>query len=148
MLKPTERKNKRYLAYSLSGRDAALVNEPELRNSLFSAVLSFFGELGMAELGFKFISFSAKERIVLVECARGEERKLMACFALLTNIAGKSARPAYLSTSGTLLTLRERHNIERTTRFARNVPAGHGIEGGRRGKRDINTRRHERGAKT
>ncbi len=112
MLKPTERKNKRYLAFSISGRDAALVNEPELRNSLFQAVLSFFGELGMAELGFKFISFSAQERIALVECARGGERKLMACLALLTNIAGKSARPAYLSTSGTLLTLRERHGLQ------------------------------------
>jgi len=132
MLKPTERKNKRYLAYSLTGRDAALVNEAELRNSLFQTVLSFFGELGMSELGFKFISFNAKERVVLVECARGYERKLMACFALLTNIAGKACRPAYLSTSGTLLKLRERHNLE----------------GGRRGKRDINTRRHESGAKT
>jgi RNase P/RNase MRP subunit POP5 len=148
MLKPTERKNKRYLAYSLTGRDANLVNEPELRNALFQAVLAFFGELGMAELGFKLISFNARERSVLVECSRGQERKLMACFALLTNIAGKSCRPAYLSTSGTLLKLRERHGIERTQRFARNVSGGHGIEGGRRGKRDINTRSHERGAKT
>ncbi len=104
-MRPSERAKKRYLLYKVIGPEKEQASESQAKEAIYKSVMKFFGELAYSELYFKIVEQRNGQGIL--RCRRGKEVELVSCLALMSEIAGKRARPMPLRTSGTLKSLRE-----------------------------------------
>ncbi|MEM2963057.1 MAG: Rpp14/Pop5 family protein [Candidatus Anstonellales archaeon] len=95
----------RYLLFRVVGKDAELTNEKEVRNFIFSYLLSFFGQEGFARLAFKLISYNPYKKEGILRCERSNLGRLIGAFAISGRIGEQEARIECLSSSGTLKSL-------------------------------------------
>ncbi|MCX8175201.1 MAG: hypothetical protein N3E51_03280 [Candidatus Micrarchaeota archaeon] len=100
-MKPTERFRQRYVAFSLAveGKPPSATEAKRLVHEHF---LSFFGELGIASLAFKLVSYEEGSGMGIVRCERSAVEETILCMALLSEWEGRSARMEPISTSGTI----------------------------------------------
>ncbi len=100
-MKPSERFKRRYVSFSLA-LDGAPPNSSEAKSVVHEHFLSFFGELGIAELAFKLVKYDAGSGKGILRCERGKMEETIFCMACLSSVGVKKARLEPLSTSGTI----------------------------------------------
>lgn len=98
----SKRERKRYVLFEVLN---ANVNEKDFYFGFWIDLLSFFGSKGLAEINPKIVFF--KDNKVIVKCARGRERELIAGTAFINKIRNKSVIINPVLTSGTIRTLKE-----------------------------------------
>jgi len=95
---------KRYVLFSLRGIEPG---EDELKRSLYSEALAFFGELGLSYAALKLVSYDTKSKTGIIRCERTHLERVLGFLALLSSLGGSPARIIALRSSGTLKSLQE-----------------------------------------
>jgi RNase P/RNase MRP subunit POP5 len=104
-MKPTQRFNQRYVSFRLA-LDGAALPYSEAKDCVHSHFLSFFGEIGVAGLAFKFVKYDDKTGKGIIRCERGKVDETVFCMACLSTRNGKAARLEPLATCGTITRLK------------------------------------------
>lgn len=100
-MKPSERFKKRYVSFVVT-LDGAPMPFGAAKECVHSHFLSFFGELGIASLAFKFVKYDGKSGKGIVRCERGMIEETIFCMACMSQYQGKKCRLMPLSASGTI----------------------------------------------
>lgn len=105
----TLRIGRRYIRFEIISNYSP--SKRELEKLIQNAVLTLFGEYGYSHIMPMLITWDDASRSGIVRCARGEEEKLKAAFALLPNLGGEKAHVRIWAVSGTLRKLRRGQHI-------------------------------------
>lgn len=106
-LKPTLRENKRYAAFSVKCEKGKL-KEEEVRRVVYSGLLGFLGEFGVAKARAKFLEFDGERQVGVLQCVREEVERVKAALALIGEANGVKARVEVVRVSGLIGRLKER----------------------------------------
>lgn len=106
-LKPTLRENKRYVAFRVSWANGKM-NEIEAKKIVYSGLLNFLGELGVARARAKFLEFDGEGQVGVLQCVREEVERVKAALALIGEANGVKARVEVVRVSGLIGRLKER----------------------------------------
>lgn len=93
---------RRYILFEYRGRDA---DEAQLKRSLYSEALRFFGELGLSHAALKLVAYDKAKKKGIVRCERDYLERVLGFLALLDSLEGAEARIVALKSSGTLKSL-------------------------------------------
>jgi ribonuclease P/MRP protein subunit POP5 len=93
---PTMRKKRRYIHFKFECSRA--LSESEARDELYSAILSFLGELGFSKANPKLVEFDDNSGILM--CSNQELQNVKAALALVSKIKGEDGCIRVLKVSG------------------------------------------------
>jgi ribonuclease P/MRP protein subunit POP5 len=96
MLIPTMREKRRYVYFTFECNSQLAENEA--REELYSAILSFLGELGFSKANPKLVEF--KDNSGVLRCANSEVQRVKAALALKNKIKGENGCIRVLKVSG------------------------------------------------
>jgi RNase P/RNase MRP subunit POP5 len=97
---------RRYLALKIEGVQE--IDEKELKNTVWNAVLRLFGEYGASKMGLFFISYDSTKKYAVLRCTNTALNMVRASLASITEINLKPSAIHVLGISGTLKSLREK----------------------------------------
>lgn len=97
---------RRYLALKIEAVQE--IEERELKNTVWNAVLRLFGEYGASKMGLFFISYDAIKNYAVLRCTNTALDIVRASLASITEINLKPSAIHVLGISGTLKSLREK----------------------------------------
>ncbi len=97
---------RRYLALKIEAVQE--IDEKELKNTVWNAVMRLFGEYGASKMGLFFISYDATKNYAVLRCTNTALDMVRASLASITEINLKPAAIHVLGVSGTLKSLREK----------------------------------------
>ncbi len=102
----TKRVRKRYLALRVESDQN--VNERDLMDAVWSAVLKLFGEYGASQTNLRFIKHELERSYMVIHCSHLALENVRASIASITEIQGKPAVVHVIGVSGTLRGLRKK----------------------------------------
>ncbi len=102
----TKRVRKRYLALRVESDQN--VNERDLMDAVWSAVLKLFGEYGASQTNLRFIKYELERSYMVIHCSHLALENVRASIASITEIQGKPAVVHVIGVSGTLRGLRKK----------------------------------------
>jgi ribonuclease P/MRP protein subunit POP5 len=97
---------RRYLALKVEALQE--IDEKELKNTVWNAVLRLFGEYGASKTGLFFVSYDSTKNYAILRCTNAALDMVRASLASTTEINLKPAAIHLLGISGTLKSLREK----------------------------------------
>ena len=106
MIVPTMRKKKRYLHFNLEC--PCNISETEAREEIYSAILSFLGELGFSKVNPKLVEFDASSKSGILRCSNNEVQNVKAALALVNKVKGGEGCIRVLKVSGIMSRLNPR----------------------------------------
>jgi ribonuclease P/MRP protein subunit POP5 len=102
----TKRVRKRYLALRVESDQH--VNERDLMDAVWNAVLNLFGEYGASQTNLRLIKYDPERSYMVVHCSHLALENVRASIASITEIQGKPAVIHVMGVSGTLKGLRKK----------------------------------------
>jgi len=102
----TKRMRKRYLALKVVSEH--FVNERDVVDAVWSAVLKLFGEYGASQANLSLMDADLQRNYVVVRCFHTALERVRASIASITEINGKPAVIHVTGVSGTLRTLHKK----------------------------------------
>lgn len=102
---PTLREKKRYILFELNSPE--LLNEKEVKHAITDVLLRLFGEVGYADLNAQLMEWNPQKKQGILRCALALEHQCKAALLFVKEVAGKSATPKTLKTSGTIAKLKK-----------------------------------------
>ena len=102
----SRRPRRRYLHLAVESEQ--LVNEEDIANSIWSAILRLFGEYGASQVKLTIIEYSPQRNCAIVRCSHKALRMVKASIASITEINGKPFAIHVVTMSGTLKALRKK----------------------------------------
>jgi len=101
MVKPSQRFKKRYVSFmfTVDGKPPAYAVAKEC---VHTHILSFFGELGVSSLAFKFVKYHDGTGKGLIRCAKDKVDETLFSMACLSSCNKAPARLMPLSVGGTI----------------------------------------------
>jgi len=102
----SRRLRKRYLALKIVSEQP--VNERDIMNAVWKAVLQLFGEYGASKAGLSLIECNSQKNYVILRCSHTAVDVVRASVASITEMNGKPAVMHVLGVSGTLRALRRK----------------------------------------
>ena len=91
---------KRYLALRVVSEQH--VNERDLMDAVWDAVLELFGEYGASQTNLRLIEYYIERSYVVVRCSHTTLERVRASIASITEVKGKPAVIHVMGVSGTL----------------------------------------------
>jgi len=102
----SKRMRRRYLALKVVSEHS--VNEGDVMDAVWSAVLKLFGEYGASKANLSLMEYDPQRNCVVVRCSHTALERVRASIASITEINGKPAVIHVIGVSGTLRTLRKK----------------------------------------
>ncbi|MFH1520078.1 MAG: Rpp14/Pop5 family protein [Candidatus Micrarchaeota archaeon] len=93
---------KRYVLFELKG---PVFGNEQLKKTIQSEALKFFGELGMSYAALKLVQFDTNTKLGILRCERSYLEKVLGFLALVTSLEGREARLISKKSSGTIKSL-------------------------------------------
>lgn len=105
----TKRMKRRYLALQLVGKQS--INERDLMDALWKALLQLFGEYGASQARLTLIEYNSQKKCAIVRCLNKALEMVRASIASITEINDKPTVIHVLRVSGTLKALRKKAQL-------------------------------------
>jgi ribonuclease P/MRP protein subunit POP5 len=102
----SKRVKKRYLALKVVCEQS--VNERDVRDAVWNAVLKLFGEYGVSQTNLGFMEYDPQRDYVVVRCSHTAVEMVRASIASIMEINGKPVVVHVIGVSGTLRALRKK----------------------------------------
>lgn len=102
----TKRMKRRYLALQVEGKQ--FINERDLMDAIWKALLQLFGEYGASQARLALIEYSSQNKYAIVRCLNKALEMVRASIASITKINAKPTVIHVLRVSGTLKALRKK----------------------------------------
>lgn len=97
---------RRYLALKVVGEQP--VNERDVMDAVWNAVLKLFGEYGASQANLRLMEYNPQRNFAVVRCSHTVLERVRASIASITEINGKPAVIHVIGVSGTLRALRKK----------------------------------------
>ena len=94
---------RRYLALKIVSEQP--INERDVMDAVWNAVLKLFGEYGASQANLSLIEYDPQRNFVVVRCSHAVLERVRASIASVTEINGKPAVIHVIGVSGTLRAL-------------------------------------------
>lgn len=101
---------KRYLALKVVSEQP--INERDVMDAVWNAVLNLFGEYGASQANLSLMKYDSQRNYVVVRCSHTALEKVRASITSIAEINGKPAVIHVIGVSGTLKALRKKHGCE------------------------------------
>ena len=105
----SRRPRRRYLHLAVESEQ--LINEEDITNSIWSAVLRLFGEHGASHVNLTLIEYNPERNYAIVRCLHKTLGMVRASIASIIEINGKPSAIHVVAVSGTLNALRKKAAI-------------------------------------
>jgi len=100
------RVKQRYLALKIESAES--LEEEDVKDAVWSAVIQLFGEHGASQTGLYFVQYDRERKEAVLRCSHKALPVVHASVASVTKMKSKPASIHVLRVSGTLRALRER----------------------------------------
>jgi len=102
----SRRMRRRYLALKVESEQP--VNERDVIDAVWKAVLKLFGEYGASQANLSLMEYTPQRNFAILRCSHTALERVRASIASITEINGKPAVVHATGVSGTLRTLRKK----------------------------------------
>jgi len=102
----SRRVRRRYLALRVESEQH--VNERDVMDAVWNAVLELFGEYGASQTNLRLIKYDLERSYAVVRCSHTALERVRASIASITEVKGKPAVIHVMGVSGTLRGLRKK----------------------------------------
>ena len=102
----SKRVKRRYLALKVVSEQ--LVNERDVMDAVWNAVLRLFGEYGASQTNLSLMEYNPQRNFAVVRCSHTALERVRASIASITEIGGKPVVIRVMGVSGTLRALRKK----------------------------------------